>query len=782
MNLVIVESPGKISKIQHILGTDYTVIATKGHFLDLHPKKMSVDIKNKFEPVYIPIKGKESIISSIKKEYQKSKDIFIATDKDREGEMIGWSISHILKIDNPKRIVFNSITKNDILSAVANPSTINMKMVDSQKCRRILDRIVGFSISPLLWNSGLTSKGTNLSAGRVQSVVVKLIIDRENEINEFFKNDKGSYFKISSLFTCSKDESIHLNSVLQHIKTDEDKFTHDISKNLLNDMKNAKYKIKNIINGTKTKSASAPFTTSTLQQEAGKKYGFTVKRTMDCAQRLYESGHITYMRTDSIVLSKEALDECSDFIKKNYGDNYLNIHQYKTKGKNVQEAHEAIRPTHIDVNNISKQNEDDVKLYNLIWCHTIASQMKPAIYKTYNVSISISTMDEYIFTSNIDLLEFDGYLRAYSSVKNSPLTEPKINIDDIVKTDCVTAEQHYAKPTGRYNETSLVNMMDPKNLNIGRPSTYASIINKIKEVGYIEIKDINGIEKDSIFLSLCKNEIKTETHKIYLGKETNKMVPSTLAIDVNNFLVKNFSSIMDYKFTSEMENKLDAVAADECVWFNVLDEFYKTIKPSIDLLLTERKESRVVGMHPVYNSEITAKYSRFGPYISVTHEETTYKAPIKSPLTIENITINDALKLFEYPKLIGEFKEEKIMLQKGKFGIYLLFGKNKIAIKNIDEDKLTLDKAIEIINEKDNKELKTFMVDKTKYVILNGPFGLYINVRTGTKSKNVKLPDKYDVKTITIEEVKEIVSSYKPKKFTQQRNKRCKKSLKTTPK
>lgn len=752
MKLVIVESPGKIAKIQNILGSDYIVLATKGHLIDLHPKKMSVDIKNNFEPEYVPIKGKESVISQIQKTYAKSRDIFIATDKDREGEMIGWSIAHILKIENPKRIVFNSITKTDICNAVKNPSLINNKMVESQKCRRILDRLVGFSISPLLWDSGLTGRTNCLSAGRVQSVVVRLIIDRENEISEFFKSDKGSYFKISGDFTYG---TISLNASIK------ERLTEGKADSLMKLLKDAKFKIADIKIGKKTKSPSAPFTTSTLQQDAGKKFGFTVKRTMDSAQRLYEAGHITYMRTDSIILSREALDECASYIEGKFGKEYLNIHQYKQKGGNVQEAHEAIRPTHIDIDSITSINNDDVKLYNLIWCHTIASQMSSAIYKTFNTSISISNTEEYKFTSDIELLEFDGYLRVYSMSKNEKMNDPDIKIGIELEYKSIIAEQHYNKPDGRYNETSLVNILDPKNLNIGRPSTYASIINKIKEVGYIEIKDIDGIEKESVIMELVNGEIKRKNKIIYLGKETNKMVPSQLAIEVNNFLMKNFVSIMDYKFTSDMENKLDEIVSGEEIWYKILDEFYRKLKPNIDTLLLERKDKRVVGLHPSYNTEIVAQYGRYGPYISVTNGDTIMKAPIKAPLTIESIKIEDVVKLFEYPKKIGEYQDINIYLQKGKFGIYLLYNKQKIGIKNIDEEAITLEKAIELIDEKKDKIARTITIGRTKYNIIKGPYGLYISY----KNKNIKFPDKYNIETATITEIKAIIDNYKPKKF-----------------
>lgn len=765
--LVVVESPGKIAKIQDILGDKYTVVATKGHILDLHPKKMSVDINNDFTPSYFPLVGKETTIDMLKKKYKYSSDVLIATDKDREGEMIAWHVADILNLKNPKRIVFTSITKNDILSAVASPHPINYKMVDSQKCRRILDRLLGFSISPILWNSGFSSeKSKVISAGRVQSVVVKIIIDRENEIKNFFNSESAYHFKINADFK-KNDETILHGSLIDVDKNNE--FDYKFSQKFMNDLKTSKFKINNIQSGQKTKSPPHPFTTSTLQQEAGRKHGFTVKKTMDCAQRLYEAGLITYMRTDSRILSKECLNDIEKYITDVFGEKYLDIHQHKTKSKNTQEAHEAIRPTHITTDEIKTSNNDDNKLYHLIWSTTIASQMKPAIYNTLKIIIKISHNKSYNFISNIDKLEFDGYLKILKNNSNNDNneTESTFTEGDDLEITSGSAIQTYNKPLPRYNEVSLVNILDPKNLNIGRPSTYASIINKIKEIGYIQLKDIEGVEKNSVNILLTNNNnkisISETTNKIYLGKETNKMVPTDIAINVTNFLNNNFPTIMDYKFTSNMEIKLDEISNDNISWISILNDFYNIIKPPIDKINNARTETRIIGNHPVYNTEVSVKYGRFGPYVTVADGNNIYRAPIKLPLTIENIKMDDVLELFKYPKQLGEHNDKQILLQKGKFGIYLVYDKQSISVGGLSEGDINLDKAIELIENCNKRKLKEIKDKNTIYTILNGPYGNYINMKTSKISRNIKLPNDKSIELITLDEIKELVNKPKPK-------------------
>jgi DNA topoisomerase-1 len=830
--LVIVESPGKIHKIEAILGSKYKVMASYGHIIDLAEGSMSIDLKNSnFEPEYSVIKPnknskfkaartKAEIIKDIKKEASKSSDILLATDEDREGEMIAWSLAYVLNIKDPKRIVFNSITKNELLAAIKSPGKINQDMVDAQKTRRILDRIVGYELSPILWKH----VGAKLSAGRVQSVVARLIVDKEKEIKDFYLSGVGSYFKCVGTFLDTKKQSF--NAMLykdkkyvtkqdteieeetigqkKQIKQDEEDEDSDgtekfglkaripdesSARNLIKLMSKSTYTINDIIEKEKIRNPSAPFTTSSIQQEASRKLGFNVKRTMMAAQNLYEGGYITYMRTDSMNLSKEAVENIEKYVLEKFGKKYYRHKEYKTKKQNTQEAHEAIRPTDVfetEVKTGGKIGSDEFKLYNLIWKRTLASQMVPAIINVKNIQILISKVKEYYFLTQIENIKFDGFLAIYNLTNidaeqedqeadtetNFGLSVPpkgkEIKVSDVAMT------QEYQKPPSRYNEASLVNKLDPKNLNIGRPSTYATIIEKILEKKYVQIKDIFGEEKDSLLLEWKNGEqkINENINKITLGKEMNKFVPTSTGILVNDFLIKNFPDIMDYKFTAGMEEKLDDIAESKAKWKKVLEEFYKKFHVVVEKMLAQKtsmkdENARVIGKHPTTGEEIVATLGKFGPMLKMCKNKSNcVYAPIKEPLTMETITLKDALKLFEWPKDLGEYKGESVMLYKGEFGLYLKYKGKNITLSKSEELKdktdISLKDVTKLIDEVMAKYLWEKLDGKQLYLVLEGPYGKYIQVsNTAIKKKpmNVPLPKDTDLSKLTLEQVKEIINN-----------------------
>jgi DNA topoisomerase-1 len=813
--LVIVESPGKIKKIQSILGDNYIVTASVGHIIDLASKNMSIDIDNDFKPKYYALEGKNKIINDLKKIAKECSDILLATDEDREGEMIAWSIAYVLGLNNSKRITFNSITEQEIKNAIKNPKDICLNLVDAQKSRRILDRIVGYEISPILWKS----IGQSLSAGRVQSVVVKIILDREKEINEFLLKDIESEFKFKALFNTNivaqlyqiKKPNVDINHDLDEILDENSDENVDLDENgklingyksyipkeknakeILNKIIESEFKISGTGNKTQIRNSSPPFTTSTLQQEASRKLGFTIKRTMMSAQNLYEAGHITYMRTDSINLSKEASNSIEKYIKSTYGNQYYNKKEYKTP-KNTQEAHECIRPTHIEIsglNETGKISSDEVKLYILIWKRTIASQMSPAKILISSAQISISKLKEYYFQSELSSIIFDGFLKVYN-LQNLEETEEKIltkipKLNEKLKLTEINVKQEYQKSPPRYNEASLVNKLDPKNLNIGRPSTYAAIITKIQERGYVEKLDNNGIEKNSkeFKWNFKDNEIEEQNNKIIVGKDTGKLCPTATGKLVTEFLTEYFKELMDYKFTSNMEKKLDEIAEGKLNISKLLNDFYfKEFHPIIEKLSKENikyndKDKRILGNDENGNT-IIASVKRYGPVVfSEKNDKVINVAPIKHPNKLETITLEKALELLSYPKILGKIGKSEVKLNRGKYGLYVKFGDKNINLSGIDEETITIDLINEKLSEIKNKNLWEGKDGKVNYVILNGPYGKYINIKDLSKKTNkpfnVKLAEDVKIEELTLEKVKELVKDGKinkfKKKFTPNKN------------
>jgi len=832
--LVVVESPGKVKKIQEILGPSYLVMASFGHIIDLKPKEMSVDLKT-FTPTYVSSEKSTKIIQELKSKYKNSSKILLASDEDREGEMIAWSIAHVLDLQDKDihRIVFNSITKDAILNAVKNPRKLDYNLIDAQKARRILDRIVGFELSPILWAQ---LKQYDLSAGRVQSVVVKIIVEKEEEIKKFLQEDEQSFFKFKATFNIN---SIMLISNLHDLKsttTTNTLFRGPLSsiptlveaKNFMTRCIQSSFKVANITDKKRISNPSAPFTTSTLQQESFRKLGFNVQRTMVVAQKLYEAGYITYMRTDSSILSPEAVTSIKNFITSNYTEEYYMGQVYGSKKNNTQEAHEAVRPTKIEVEQLEDSKDDEKKLYNLIWKRTVASQMKPAEYNDTQIQLSISKTDKYFFETTISKLVFAGYLKVYD-IKNLEVVVgdeeentlvatsskiPKLNTQvDITQVESLIGKQEYLKPPSRYNEGSLTKKLDPDNLNIGRPGTTAGIITKIQQRGYVTIMDMPGIEKDAIILELdkTKKKIKETGEKITIGKENNKFIPLTMGQVVNDLLESNFPKILDYKFTEDLENSLDKIAEGNINFVTVLKKFYKEFHSLVEKFkdrpnLIEDKYTRVVGKYLDTGCDIVATLGKFGPFIKLVNPDKKKRgdgkeeskeekadnkvkntlckekspAPIKPPLTIDSITLKQSLELLKFPINLGVYKENQVLVKTGKFGYYISYDDINISLNEVVENlsKFTLKDAIKLIDAKQSNILKELVDEdnKKKYVILEGPHGKYINVKdiVNTKSKskikkkrlNVALPKDTDYKKLTLVSIQEIITKSFEKKKT----------------
>lgn len=789
MILLFVESPNKTKKIEHLLGSKYRVAASVGHIMDLDPSKMSVEIDNGFKPIYIINSDKTSVVKNLKQLASKADEILLATDEDREGEMIAWSIANVLNLKNPKRITFNAITKSEIQNAVKNPRQIDNNMVNAQKARRILDRLVGYELSPVL-DKHIGQK--KLSAGRVQSVVARLIVDRENDIKKFFSEELKSFFRFKGDFL-SDGKNIRASLYDYEGKNTDGSFKggqakldgETRSREFLTNCIESEFKVEHVFDKKRTQGPSPPFTTSTLQQDANRKFGYSIKRTMTAAQHLYEAGYITYMRTDSVSLSEEALENIKKYILEVHGDEYYRKTEYKSKTKNAQEAHEAIRPTDVyttEVDDGNRIGDDEKRIYNLIWKRSVASQMKPAEFNVTSIQISISEEKDYYFMTKIENLTFAGFLAVYNieNLEKDDKDEEELIIKNVkvpkvgqkLKVSNINGTQEYVKPQGRYNYASLVAKLDPDNLNIGRPATYGSIIEKIIERCYIETKDVSGVEVDSLTLNWNNSDGETDilesTDKITLGKEKNKFVPTHLGILVTNFLILYFPKIMDYQFTANMEDKLDDIANGDLEWNVVLKEFYEEFHPLVMNIMIknpeiEDKYTKLLGIDGSTGCEIYSTMAKYGPVVKLIQKAGKPKyAPIKEPLTLETIKLDDALKLFEYPKELGKYERKKVLLNTGKFGFYLTIGSGSdVKGINIDKGDITLNEAIEIIKSKDKKALNSFANGTKKFSILDGPYGKYINVYdTKTKKKfNVSLPKDENIENITLEKINEILNN-----------------------
>ncbi len=749
-NLVIVESPAKAKTIEGFLGKEYTVKSSYGHVRDLNKNTLSVDIEHDFEPEYEISDDKKALVAELRKLSKASDTVWLASDEDREGESISWHLYEALELKkkDTKRIVFHEITKTAILNAIENPRDIDMDLVAAQQARRVLDRLVGYELSPLLWKKVKPA----LSAGRVQSVAVRLIVEREEEIKNFVQT---SAYRITAQFTFQKDgQEYNLFAELPHrFDTEEE------TRNFLEQCVNAGYKVDSIEKKPATRYPAPPFTTSTLQQEAARKLGFSVANTMRIAQQLYESGKITYMRTDSVNLSSLALGMAKKEIMENYGAEYVKTRQYHTKTKGAQEAHEAIRPTYLNQHTI-KGTADERKLYELIWKRTIASQMADAQMERTNVNIGISTNDKQ-FVATGEVILFDGFLKVYMESFDDDRAEdtaailPPIEVGTSLDLEKMEAQQRYTRHPLRYTEASLVKKMEE--LGIGRPSTYAPTISTIQKREYVTKGDVKGEPQNYQIITLKNNKISDKMGKENYGAEKGKLLPTDIGILVNKFLTQYFESIIDYNFTANVEKEFDKIAEGECEWNTMIKEFYKNFHQQV-VSTTENSGKfsgeKLLGVDPATGKNVYVKVGRFGPVAQIGDTESEEKprfAGLKKDMSIENVTLEEVLKLFDFPRILGEFEGKEITVAVGRFGPYIRHDNKFYSLAKTDNPALVeYDRAVEIINEKRQKDLNniilTFDQDPDMRV-LNGRFGPYITY----KKNNYKIPKGTEPSTLTYE-------------------------------
>ena len=756
---MIVESPGKIGKLQKFLGKDYIVKSSIGHIRDLQDNKLSVDIEHGFTPEYVIPADKKKVVAELKKLVGEVKTVWLASDEDREGEAISWHLYEVLglKDKDTKRIVFHEITEEAILNAVKNPRDINMDLVDAQQARRVLDRLVGFEVSPILWRK-IQPK---LSAGRVQSVALRLVVDREREIMAF---NREAYYKTDAVFT-PEGGNVKVNATLGT------RFrTVDEARKFLEDCAGAEFRVGSIDKKAATRCPAAPFTTSTMQQEAARKLHFPVNTTMRVAQSLYEKGLITYMRTDSTNLSKLALGASRDYIVKNFGENYSKTRQYRTTSKGAQEAHEAIRPTYIGNTSIEGTPQEQ-KLYNLIWKRTIASQMADASLMNTNIRI-VNDRREEKFAVQATQIVFDGFLKVYMESYDDQQDEqevilPALNVGDRMIPQSFSSSGKFTTPPPRYSEASLVKKLEE--LGIGRPATYGTIISTLTTGrGYIVKGDKEG-EKIPVTCLSMKNGIITESMKAEpVGAEKGKLLPQEIGMIVTDYLVKNFGNIMDYDFTANVENDFDKVAKGQLRWNKLIAEFYAPFHKKVEDVLESReygsRVSRELGKDPSDGQPIVAKFGQYGPYIQKGEGENRQFAHLAPGQLIESITLEEALRLFLLPRKVGSYNGIDIIATKGKFGPYLKYGdKNTSLPRGKDPLTVTLEECISLIDSIGNKAAANTPLLEFKesdIQVINGRYGPYIK----HDGKNFKIPKGTDAATLTEERCKEIISSSEPSK------------------
>lgn len=694
-NLFIVESPAKAKTIEGFLGKDYTVKSSIGHIRDLVKKKIGIDVENNFEPEYEISPEKKNVVAELKRLSKNADTVWLATDEDREGEAIAWHLFEALSLSdkNTKRIVYSEITKSAILKAIDNPRKIDKHLVDAQQARRVLDRLVGYELSPVLWKKVKPS----LSAGRVQSVTVRLIVEREREIMNFIS---VSTYKVSAVFE-TEGKAIIKAELAKKIPTLEE------TKAFLEKCNGANYSITNLETKPARKSPSAPFTTSTLQQEAGRKFGYSVAQTMSIAQRLYEAGKITYMRTDSVNLSDTALDAAKNEIKRIYSDKYYQVRKYKNKNKNAQEAHEAIRPTYMNQHTVDGEVQE-MRLYDLIWKRTIASQMSDAELEKTTVTISISTTDE-TFVAQGEVLKFDGFLKVYMETKESDNDEdettsgilPPMKVNEKLIRQSITATERFSHHPPRYTEASLVKKLEE--LGIGRPSTYAPTISTVQKRGYVIKEDRIGTLRKFNVLILNDSEIKQELNTENTGAEKSKLFPTDIGMVVTDFLIENFKDILDYNFTAHVEEEFDEVAEGKLSWVKMLDEFYKPFHKTVVLAENSERASgeRILGKDPKSGKTILVRVGRFGPMAQIgeqNDEEKPRYASLRKNQRIDNITLEDALTLFKLPRVVGQYEGDDIVVSIGRFGPYIKNNGAFISIPREDDPyTITLERCEEIL-------------------------------------------------------------------------------------
>ncbi len=760
-NLVIVESPAKAKTIEKYLGSDFKVLSSIGHIRSI-PKKTKdgtppVDIKNDFKTQYEVDPEKRKTIAELKKAVKEADTVWLATDEDREGEAIAWHLCEVLKLDpkTTKRIVFHEITKSAIEEAVKNPRTVDMNLVEAQQARQILDRIVGFELSPVVWQKVPGGK----SAGRVQSPAVRLLVEREREINAFAGS---SQFKVTALFYHGKDE--FKAELKQRFDTENEAVA------LLESLKDAAFTVSDVTKSPSTRNPAAPFTTSTLQQEANSKLGFSSKATMAAAQKLYQAGKITYMRTDSVNLSGQAIASATDYIKRLYGPEYSTVRKFKNKNASAQEAHEAIRPTDMTLETASN-NEYDQKLYDLIRRRTLASQMSPAKLENTTVTITISSRNE-VFEAKGQIIIFDGFLRVYGASKEEIL--PALSKNDVLQASELSARQVFAKPPARYSEGSLVKKLEE--LGIGRPSTYATIIDTIQTRGYVEKGEGEGAPREVIVLVLIDGSVEREIVQEKTGSTKGKLIPTPSGELIADFLTNYFEQVVDYRFTANVEEEFDAIAEAKLARNAMLENFYMPfhdlIEKSGGIDRSTVGANREIGIDPKSGKPIFARFGRFGPMLQLGSQDDDEKpefAPLPRGAKIESVTLEQALEAFKLPRLIGKTEDgQDIRANIGRFGPFLQIGtKTKttkplyVSLKEDDPHDISLEKALELYKEKLQAEAEKNIADFGDGIrVLNGRFGPYITDGT----KNAKIPKGTEPTEVTHEQAKALLAEAPAKK------------------
>ena len=754
-NLVIVESPAKAKTIEKFLGKDFEVLSSYGHIRDLKKKDFSVDIEHNYKPIYEIPADKKKLVETLKQEADKADMVWLASDEDREGEAIAWHLFEVLKLkpEKTKRIVFHEITKDAILHAIENPRDIDLNRVDAQQARRVLDRIVGFELSPVLWKKVKPA----LSAGRVQSVAVRLIVEREREISAF---KPEAAYRVIGEFLLPGGELLKAE-LSQRLKTEDE------AKALLEACKTAQFSIGDVTVKPAKKSPAAPFTTSTLQQEAARKLGFSVAQTMMVAQRLYEAGHITYMRTDSVNLSSLAINTTKDEIVKTLGERYLHIRNYHTHTKGAQEAHEAIRPTYISHHEINASSQEK-RLYELIWKRTIASQMSDAELEKTTATIAVSGRKEH-FVAVGEVLKFDGFLKVYmESTDDEGDTEgndkmlPALAKGDVLTLSSVTATERFSQAPARYTEASLVRKLEE--LGIGRPSTYAPTISTIQQREYVEKGDRKGTEQKYRMLTLHDGKIESGEKTELTGADKGKLLPADIGVVVNDFLTEYFPDILNYNFTANVEQQFDDIAEGKTVWNDEIDHFYKLFHPVVESALALRLEhkvgERVLGTDPKSGRPVSVKIGRFGPLVQIGTPEDTEKPLFASLLkgqSMSTITLEEALKLFDLPRTLGDFEGKTVVVGIGRFGPYIRHDGKYVSLpKEFTPQGVSLEDAIMLIQQKREQESQRFIKkfdEDDELELLNGRFGPYI----AYKKKNYKLPKGSEPASLTFADCMKIV-------------------------
>lgn len=759
-NLVIVESPAKAKTIEKFLGKDFKVMSSYGHIRDLKKKEISIDA-NTLQPCYEIPDDKKRLVADLKAKAKAAKKIWLASDEDREGEAISWHLCEVLGLDEAKtsRIVFHEITQSAILNAIETPRHINMNLVNAQQARRVLDRIVGFKLSPVLWRKVKPS----LSAGRVQSVVVRLIVDREREIQNF---NAETYYRVNAIFLMEQNDG-----TVQEVKAELDRrfHDHDDAMAFLERCKDSVFTVSSVAKKPLKRTPAPPFTTSTLQQEATRKLGFTVSQTMMIAQRLYESGRITYMRTDSVNLSQLCLGASKAEVTKLYGKDYSKVRNYHTSARGAQEAHEAIRPTYMNEPEIQGTSQER-RLYELIWKRTLASQMADAVIEKTTVTIDIDGQEEH-FVANGEVISFDGFIKAYrESIDEDNDGEdvanmlPSMKKGDVLKSKEIVSTERFSQSPIRYTEASLVKKMEE--LGIGRPSTYAPTISTIQQREYVQKGDKKGEERQYVVDTLKGSKISSKQKKEVFGNEKGKLIPTDTGIVVNDFLMENFKDIMEFDFTAKVEAEFDKIAAGKKEWSKMMKSFDKEFEPQVDKVMNSRQEhkagEREIGIDPKSGKPVFVKIGRFGPVVQIGSADDAEKprfAQMPKDKTMDSLTLEEALELFRLPRELDEYEGEKIVIGMGRFGAYVLYNKQYVSLpKDADPLTITLDEAVVLIEEKKSQEqqrhIKTFEEDAMMEV-LNGRYGPYISY----DGQNYRLPKPFHTRAaeLTYEECKRIV-------------------------